>query len=1502
MKEADGKRTGPARLLALRALRREDGQSLVLLVLCMVVLLGMLGLVVDVGQLYITKHRLQTAADAAALSAAQDLPNGSVAEETACTYSASPGSARGTTCTGDGGAIDLSSNGENYHTTLAGVQTTAQLECLSVDTAGTSCVTGSGCPGASYPPSGRPGCNAIKVTETTSVEPYVMGVLGFGARTVSASSTASMAGGAAVPLDIEVVLDSTASMADSDNCGASGHTSGVTGIPYGDVTAEDCAKAGVRGLLETLYPCALTSAESLTTCGPTSDGNVVNAPQDEVGLMTFPPLVGNPSETRTKPLYVDPGGSGLGVPVETNCTTDVSDGQYFSSSPSNYAAAQDPNYTIVPLASDYKASDATTPANDSLLDAGSNLVKSVYWGQCPGGVYPANGGSGETTSITQSGTSVATNAGGIGGGPGTSSNLSAKSNTSGITSAGTKPFNNGTSAISGGPDAGAAYDTQTTTTASVGGALTINPGKPGGAGGANDILIATVAVKSSTIAICAPSGWTAIGGGLNSVGSGTGEVVQESFWAPSSVSSTAFALRTTTGCATNATVTAASAIIARYGGLDAGSPIDASKASTSSSAGTALTSPDVSAQETVAGDEVVHLYATNDTGFSAGQDVASGIGAYDDVGVAAWGAANNGTATSKHSASWIGQTVALKPAAPPSSVSIASLPAGTANGDFLLVSVTARGLGTTGGICAPNGNWAQVGSSSTSGTGAGSVTEATFYRIYNSATDTLPFTFTFRTSAGGSCSGTAFATAIIARYTGVASANQIDTGTNGAVRTGSGTTLTAPSGSTTPSYSTTAAGDEVVVLYGTGSPSITQTEASSPGYVTSSGIEDSVQDAPGPIAANTATGSSSDNWTARTVALEPSLPSSLVLPSPQAATYGDFLLATVTARGLGATGGVCAPSGWTQVGSSSTSPTSGGGGSVTEATFWKFYAGSDTVPYSFSFESSPGGPCTATAAATGIIVRYTGVNPQTPIDPGTTGIPAAKTGSGTTLTAPGSSAPQYTTTANGDQIVQLYGTGSTTLTGTATTQTGYVTSSGLEDEAQAAAGTVPAEGATGTSDNWSARTVALEPVPITSVSVARPGTPAVRDVDIVTVTARATGSGGSGVICAPTASTDPDGDSWTLVHPAGLAGEETYPTTAGSSQITHATFWSVRSSGSPESFPFTFRSGSCAGPSISDAATAVAVDYTGVEVVAPGPVDDNGDPSEVGVGVTAYATGSSRSLSAPSVATSYFNDEVIHTYGTAYSALTGVSIGEGETGTYPSATGFEDDGAAGDPGTSGTGSAGTSSSAGWIADTLALVPADGGCVAGGGGSGDCTYGLEDPGGAGTYYAKAITAAKTALDSVPASRASTQQVIILLSDGVASQDVDNDSKPCQDGILNAEQAEDPGAFASASSGAWVFAIAYGQSTDSCPDTTGIASSRAPITGLCAMHLIADNPYSDPAYAGQSLSTVASRVCTGAQDSDPAHRFYNEPSDSDLATVFKQIGTTLGEPRLVSGNAT
>ena len=146
------------------------------------------------------------------------------------------------------------------------------------------------------------------------------------------------------------------------------------------------------------------------------------------------------------------------------------------------------------------------------------------------------------------------------------------------------------------------------------------------------------------------------------------------------------------------------------------------------------------------------------------------------------------------------------------------------------------------------------------------------------------------------------------------------------------------------------------------------------------------------------------------------------------------------------------------------------------------------------------------------------------------------------------------------------------------------------------------------------------------------------------------------------------------------------------------------------------------------------------------------------------------------------------------------------------------------------------------------------------------------------------------------------MIILLSDGDATATAAalgsslKATNECKQAVINAETAEH--------AGTWVFSIAYNSQTSGCASDSG--AGRTSISPVCAMHLIADNPETDPALVSlgigdQDWSALESAVCRSSA-TDAEHRFYNEPSGSSLESIFQSIGVSLASQRLVSNDAT
>jgi hypothetical protein len=166
---------------------------------------------------------------------------------------------------------------------------------------------------------------------------------------------------------------------------------------------------------------------------------------------------------------------------------------------------------------------------------------------------------------------------------------------------------------------------------------------------------------------------------------------------------------------------------------------------------------------------------------------------------------------------------------------------------------------------------------------------------------------------------------------------------------------------------------------------------------------------------------------------------------------------------------------------------------------------------------------------------------------------------------------------------------------------------------------------------------------------------------------------------------------------------------------------------------------------------------------------------------------------------------------------------------------------------------------------------------GGGGSG-CTAGLSAVGGYGTYYADAITTAQSNLTTT--GRSGVQKVIILLSDGDAnasSSDMPTGkaTSQCHEAVTAAQAA--------ASAGTWVYTIAYGASTSS---TGSCSTDTSHISACSTLQQMASNAqffYSDNSGGTGGCNSSAQ-------------------STSELVSIFKNIGSSFGSPRLLPDNTT
>jgi hypothetical protein len=194
------------------------------------------------------------------------------------------------------------------------------------------------------------------VREQATVPMFFAQVFGVSSLTISVTATASAGGGPGLPADLAIIVDSTASMNSTDsNCT-------VPGVSH--PTREDCALYAVRTLLGQLSPCAagLSSCGTVTSSSGYAGETAYNVPNPfhEVTLFTFPGLKLVPQAALQYDCDSSTPGSSAIAPY--NCLST-------GTPPTNVCGPSGlPIYEIVPLSSDFRASDAaTTLATSSIL-------------------------------------------------------------------------------------------------------------------------------------------------------------------------------------------------------------------------------------------------------------------------------------------------------------------------------------------------------------------------------------------------------------------------------------------------------------------------------------------------------------------------------------------------------------------------------------------------------------------------------------------------------------------------------------------------------------------------------------------------------------------------------------------------------------------------------------------------------------------------------------------------------------------------------------------------------------------------------------------------------------------------------------------------------------------------------------------------------------------------------------------------------------------------------
>ena len=184
--------------------------------------------------------------------------------------------------------------------------------------------------------------------------------------------------------------------------------------------------------------------------------------------------------------------------------------------------------------------------------------------------------------------------------------------------------------------------------------------------------------------------------------------------------------------------------------------------------------------------------------------------------------------------------------------------------------------------------------------------------------------------------------------------------------------------------------------------------------------------------------------------------------------------------------------------------------------------------------------------------------------------------------------------------------------------------------------------------------------------------------------------------------------------------------------------------------------------------------------------------------------------------------------------------------------------------------------------------------------------MENPGGLGTFYADAITAAQTALIAeqnarIAAGQAGGTNVIVLLSDGAATSS-SQQMGPLKTAQVNQEcHVAITAAQAAATAGTWVYSIYYDDSSPDCSDTAGItllfwSTNPSEGTSCATMQLIANIPIAtSPFYQNDPTNNSTTDGTAKSAGTCPSLN----PAAS-LTAIFQSVGSSLATTHLLPNN--
>ncbi|MDR3745448.1 MAG: TadG family pilus assembly protein [Acidobacteriaceae bacterium] len=288
---------------------------LALMSLTLFAALSVAALSIDAGRVYVAKSQIQSTSNAAALAGALQLPIPSAAITAAQAY---------------------------------GAQMTPTAKCLTtLKNQGMACTSPTT-------------ANALQVTQTLVIPMYFARVFGVKQVTISATATAAMTGHRAVPYNVAIIADTTASMNDTDsdtNCSG---------------TRLSCSLAGIQTLLERLTPCN----PGLSSCGTsvattTSSASTIASYNwssalsiDNVSLFAFPNITAATAPNDWGCSGTNPTAEPYSFPLGPLQTGYVAGSGYTLKAVGSYY----PTYQILGYSSDYRVSvSANTLSSTSAL-------------------------------------------------------------------------------------------------------------------------------------------------------------------------------------------------------------------------------------------------------------------------------------------------------------------------------------------------------------------------------------------------------------------------------------------------------------------------------------------------------------------------------------------------------------------------------------------------------------------------------------------------------------------------------------------------------------------------------------------------------------------------------------------------------------------------------------------------------------------------------------------------------------------------------------------------------------------------------------------------------------------------------------------------------------------------------------------------------------------------------------------------------------------------------